>query len=115
MAMRQEVNAPLILTVGVVSGVLLVILMLGTHAWFLFEEQTEVRVKSEQVTPMSLQNLIHEQRTNLAAYRWANAEKTVVQIPIEDAMKQIVQTGGKLPATRPTTRPATRPTTAAAK
>ena len=108
MAMRQEVNAPLILTIGVVSGVLLLILMLGTHTWFLFEEQTEVSVKSEQITPLSMQNLIREQRTNLTAYRWANPEKTAVQIPIEDAMKQIVQSGGKLPATRPATVPAAK-------
>ena len=41
-AIKQDVNAPLILTIGVVSGLLLLVIVFGLEAWFVREETTEI-------------------------------------------------------------------------
>jgi hypothetical protein len=105
MAMRQEVNAPLILTVGAVGGVLTVVLMVGVHAWFLNEEGKEVAKKERMGEPLSLVHLRDQQEAKL---------KTA-PVPIDAAMHRIAQNHGLLPAdiarpaTKPSTQPATRP------
>ncbi len=86
-AMRQEVNAPLIITVGVLSTLLLVVVMFGTEAWFVKEERDEIAEKWEVSKNEALANLLTEQRANIKG--------------IDAAITQVVQTGGKLPATRP--------------
>lgn len=86
-AMRQEVNAPLIITVGVLSTLLLVVVMFGTEAWFVKEERDEIAGKWEVSKNEQLANLLSEQRANIKG--------------IDAAITQVVQTGGKLPATRP--------------
>ena len=45
MAIKQEVNAPLILTVGIISAVLLLVVAFGTEAWFIREERDEIQDK----------------------------------------------------------------------
>ena len=42
MVSRQQVNTPLILTVGAVSALLLVVIGIGTQAWFQSEERREI-------------------------------------------------------------------------
>jgi hypothetical protein len=39
MAIKQEVNAPLIVTVGIISTLLLIVIIIGLQAWFTFEER----------------------------------------------------------------------------
>ena len=41
MAMKNEVNVPLIATIGGVSVVLLVVIIIGVQAWFTSEERDE--------------------------------------------------------------------------
>jgi hypothetical protein len=86
-AMRQEVNAPLIVTVGVLSTLLLVVVMFGTEAWFVKEERDEIAGKWEVSKNEQLDTLLAEQRANIKG--------------IDEAITRVVQTGGKLPATAP--------------
>lgn len=103
MAMRQEVNAPLILTVGTVGGVMVVVLMIGLHAWYLTEERREQVGKTDSSPPPELVRAAREQEQDAK---------------LSAAMEGVVKSGGKLPATGPATRPtdgpATRPNAAAA-
>jgi hypothetical protein len=94
MAMRQEVNAPLILTVGTVGGVMVLVLMIGLHAWYLNEERREQVIKSDAGPPPEL----------VRAARTQPSDKALLA-----AMEGIVRSGGKLPATQPAKGPATRP------
>jgi hypothetical protein len=103
MAMRQEVNAPLILTVGTVSGVMVLVLMIGLHAWYLNEERREQVTKLEAVRPPELTSAARTQPSDTR---------------LMEAMQRVVSSGGKLPATRPAASPpagpATRPNAAPA-
>lgn len=93
MAMRQEVNAPLILTVGAVSGVMVLVVMIGLHAWYLNEELREQTIKLESAPVPELMVVAHQPPDEALAR----------------AMRQVADSGGKVPTTRPTTRPATQP------
>jgi hypothetical protein len=97
MAMRQEVNAPLILTVGAVGGVMVLVLMIGLHAWYLNEERREQIAKTEAGAPPP--ELVQVARTQPSDGK------------LRDAMQRLVSSGGKLPATRPATQPAGQPAT----
>ena len=49
-----------------------------------------------RLLPRAAANLVHveaEQRAHIERYRWANADHTLVAIPIESAMKLIAQRG----------------------
>ena len=45
MAMDNKVNSPLIATLGVVSGIMLLVIMVGVEAWFKYEEKQELAAK----------------------------------------------------------------------
>jgi hypothetical protein len=91
---KQEVNAPLIVTVGVVSGLLLLVVVFGTQAWFVREEREEIADKWSKSEYVQLDELRAAQRAKIQA-------KGPTTIPIAQAMQVIVQTGGKLPTTQP--------------
>ena len=91
MASRQQANVPLILTIGTVSGVLLLVLTIGVQSWFLRETQVEVIRKWENVAPQPL--------TSQRAAQWANLHprsKSPTTIPIEDAVQYVIEHRGNL-------------------
>ena len=94
MAIKQEVNAPLIVTIGVVSGFLLLVVVFGVQAWFVREERDEIADKWREAKNVQLDDLRSAQRAKIES-----AGGTM--IPIEKAMQEIVKSGGKLPATQP--------------
>ena len=49
MAFKQEVNVPLIFTIGVVSGIVLLVTVIGTQAWYQSEENIEIAQKTAPV------------------------------------------------------------------
>src|SRR4051794_12134886 len=100
MAMKQDVNAPLIVTIGVVSGLLLLVVVFGLQAWFVREERAEIAGKWEEAGVSKYVEIHTEQRAKIE--REGVDEQTKARtIPIEKAMQVIIQTGGKLPSTRP--------------
>jgi hypothetical protein len=104
MAIEQQPNTPLLITIGAVSGVLLLVLIIGVQAWFLGEVERETRMKYEddpKALPQPVTNLKIEQQTKINQYRWVDQPKGVVAIPIDEAMKLIVANHGQLPSTQP--------------
>src|SRR6266550_1920930 len=99
MAIKQDVNAPLIVTIGVVSGILLLVIMFGTQAWFVREERDEIAQKWEAAPNTQLEELRKAQRARIETKGTVEGRHT---IPIQDAMKDVISSGGKLPATQPT-------------
>ena len=100
MAIKQDVNAPLILTVGIVSGLLLLVVVFGLQAWFVREETAEITEKWNNARYTQLEDLGSEQLANIE--RDGIDEKTRERrIAIAKAKQVIAQTGGKLPSTQP--------------
>lgn len=108
MAYKQEVNVPLLMTIGIVSGILLLVIVIGTQAWYQAEEQEEVMLKANEAAARattlelpdpSFAELKDEQKKALGAEpHWVDAKKkTAVTIPISQAMDYLENHGGKLP------------------
>jgi hypothetical protein len=100
MAIKQDVNAPLIVTIGIISGLLLLVIVFGLQAWFVREEQAEIAGKWAEAGKSPYVDLRAAQRATIE--KGGVDEQTKARtIPIEQAMQVIIQTGGKLPSTQP--------------
>jgi hypothetical protein len=102
MAIKQDVNAPLILTIGVVSGLLLLVVIFGLQAWFVREERAEIAEKWEVSPNTYAQDLRAAQRARIhreGPVKEGDAQ--VRMVPVETAMQVIAQRNGKLPSTQP--------------
>ena len=95
MAQRQEANVPLLMTIGAVSGFLLIVLGIGTEAWFLREVQHEVAAKWDDVPIQPLTDQRSEQLARISSYRWVDQQKNRVAIPIDQAMKMVAEQAKK--------------------
>jgi hypothetical protein len=98
MTYKDNVNSELILTIGGMSGVLVLVAVIGLQAWFMSEEQRELDEKSTSNVNQPLADLRAAQRKNLADYRWVSKDKTIAAIPIEQAKSLLIESNGKLPA-----------------
>jgi sterol desaturase/sphingolipid hydroxylase (fatty acid hydroxylase superfamily) len=102
MAMKQEVNVPLILTIGAVSVVLLVVIAVGASAWYLSEDQETRAEEFDQFPYQTAVTLKDTQLTRITApAHWVDANHTVAAIPIDEAMHLVVTSGGNVPLARP--------------
>ncbi len=104
-AIKQEANSALIITTGAISGILLIVVMIGTEAWFRNEEHQELALKWDETPNAALQELRAEQFKRIETPHVDDVTK-LKTIAISDAMKLIVEAKGKLPATQPATAPA---------
>src|SRR5687767_14665800 len=100
MAIKQDVNAPLIVTVGIVSGILLLVIVFGLQAWFVREETAEITEKWNNARYTQLEDLRSEQRARIVR-EGVDDQTKARTISIQKAMQVIAQTGGKLPSTQP--------------
>jgi len=99
--MPDKVNAPLIITTGAVSGLLVIVIVIGLQAWFLSEQQAESARKNENAVNYALADLQTRQIKQLSGNRVVDKDKQVVAIPIEQAMSIVARDNGRIPATQP--------------
>lgn len=99
--MENKPNAPLIVTIGLVSGLMLIVIMVGVEAWFKYEEQQELAYKWESSHNVQLNALRAEQTARMEHSGWNESTKTTVSFPVADAMRVLVANGGKMPSTQP--------------
>ena len=93
-AMKNDVNGPLMLTIGAISALLLVVATVAVDGWYKSVE-AEVVADKWQETPNTwlknirdpeIANINDEHRINQAHYR----------LSIDDAMKVVVERKGKI-------------------
>lgn len=99
MSIKQEVNAPLLWTIGTVSGFLFLTIVMGLEAWYYWSERSEEEAKSRVARSWVLETRLAEQRQ--AIQRSGPIEEGRVAMPIDQAMDAIVKARGQLPATQP--------------
>ncbi|MGD0767685.1 MAG: hypothetical protein ABSB42_05745 [Tepidisphaeraceae bacterium] len=108
MAFKQEVNVSLLMTIGIVSGILLLVIVIGTQAWYQSEEMDEVAVKADEAAARALSpdsptvtfaELKQGQELALDAKpHWVDdKKKDRVAVPIGQAITYLANHGGKLP------------------
>jgi len=100
MAYREDVDSQLILTIGAVSGFMVIVAVIGLQAWYMSEERRELEQYSNTANPQ-LVELRKAEQANLTSYRWINKDKQIAAVPIDDAMKLLIQNKGKVPSTQP--------------
>jgi hypothetical protein len=98
---KEDVNSGLILVIGAISSVLVIVVVIGLQAWFLYEERRETDAKAATSVNLELENLKTEYQSKLQGYRWVDREKQIAAIPLDQAKKILVSNKGKLPATKP--------------
>ncbi len=98
MSIKQEVNAPLILTIGAVAGVLFLIIVMGLQAWWLWAEQGQIQANYAAGTHDDVRIMLDQQRATLQRSGEVDGK---AKMPIEAAMDQIVQDAAAKATTRP--------------
>lgn len=87
----QDVNVPLILTIGVIGSLLLIVTVVGVQAWFHFESYQERQRKVYEVKDRELVTLQTAQRERLQGSRWMDEQQQRASVPIDDAMQMYLQ------------------------
>lgn len=95
MSIKQEINAPLILTIGAVGGFLFLVIVIGLQAWFLWARQIEVRSKWDAAGRGEAVTMLQSQQARISNYAITGDGRAT--IPIDVAMQAIVDSGGRLP------------------
>jgi hypothetical protein len=116
MSHYEDLNTTKIALVGFIATVLVCVIILALIVYYHFAMAEQYQVKVVDQKAVELDNLIADQKGQLAKYKWIDPEKGVVQIPIQDAMNLVVEQLQKSPTGETTDKaekPATdKPTTA---
>ncbi|MFN4243259.1 MAG: hypothetical protein ACK4PI_08480 [Tepidisphaerales bacterium] len=95
--LKDDINVPLLLTIGAVSSILLLVLLIGVQAWFLWEYHYYSDAKWQGITNREVYELKKRQAESLNVIARADADKGTYRIPIEQAMRVIAENGGRKP------------------
>ena len=68
--------------------------VLVLQGYFEYAKRNEVEAKVVNVTPADLARSRQDDAVRLGGYRWIDKENGVVAIPIEDAMRLVVEGAG---------------------
>jgi hypothetical protein len=87
--LKDDINIPLVVTSGIVSCLLLLVALFGTHAFYLWKVGTITNEKWRGITYQEVYDLKLSQRTDIESPpRWVDSGKGVARIPISQAMQQ---------------------------
>lgn len=89
-AEKDNLDIPLIATVGIVSTVLTVACIIGVQALYNSYASQEIENKITLAPTATANSKLAEQNAKLASYGWADREQGKVVIPIERAMAPVV-------------------------
>lgn len=87
MVEKQNINIPLLATIGIVSSVLVFVIIVGVEAWFYNELEDERFIKHQGQVNWKLADQEMAQQEKLNSYRKIDDAKQTVSIPIQDAIK----------------------------
>jgi hypothetical protein len=88
--------------IGIIAAISLFVVVVLLQALFYRVERGEARRKVEAVVPEQLTRLRAAQLDQLNSYRWVDQAAGVAAIPIDQAIRLVVQEQGRGPAAGPT-------------
>jgi hypothetical protein len=108
MAYKQEVNVPLLLTIGIISALMVLVIVIGMQAWYQSEEINEMALKAQDASGRALSGdspdttfaqLQKDQNHALSAKpHWIDEKKKDrTTIPMKEAIAYLQLHGGNLP------------------
>ena len=101
MAYYLDVNVPKLVMVGAASTLLLAIVLLGVHGYYLKVEQDEFSAKYYFAQQPLLDSVRQSSDPHLHSYRWIDRNSQTVQLPIDRAIKVMAESKGNPPTTQP--------------
>lgn len=96
-----DVDVPKVVTIGVVSVLVLVVVLVGTHGYYLKYEREEFAAKNYDAANPLLDQVNKASAEHLGTYRWVNPERSGAGIPIDLAVRVAAQAKGRPPTTQP--------------
>ncbi len=87
-------DVPLIVTIGVASSLLVIVVVIGVWAWFDYEVSREQHRKVVDQPIYEIEQLKTRQLAEITTYRWVDEKAGIAAIPIDRAMKLIAQREG---------------------
>lgn len=111
MSLRDDINIPLIVVLGIITGLIVAVAIVGTKAGYNYVQQVDLARNYDYAAGKDLihfgQQIMDQQQAALAQpAAWSNVDKSTVRIPIDRALTIMVESKGK---TRPAAPPATQP------
>lgn len=103
---ESDPDAFSIVTIGAVSVILLVVIIVAIEALFAQVSRTEFERKVVQEAPQELRGLRAAQLEQIGGYRTVDPKAGVVSIPVERAMRLLIEEGKGAPAPGPAASPA---------
>ncbi len=91
MAEEENLNVPMIATVGIVSVLVTAATVIAVQALYYNYATAETQRKVVEAPTADGDSKLAEQLAKLSRYSWSNREKDIVTIPIERAMRLVVQ------------------------
>ncbi len=91
MVERDDLNVPIIATVGAVSVILTIASVFAVQALYFSYANSENQRKVVKVPTSNADSRLAEQEAKLARYGWVSREDGTVTIPIERAMRLVVE------------------------
>lgn len=93
-AMKNDVNGPLMLTIGAISALLLVVSAVAVDGWYKSVEQEVIADKWKENPNAWLDNLRNQEKANITDEHQIN--RTHYRLSIDDAMKVVAERKGKI-------------------
>lgn len=87
----DTIDTPKIVVVGFLSAIVTFVVILGAQAVYFAADRVESKVKAANAAPTSLTDGLTQQQNRLAGYGWVDPAKGVVNIPVNDAMRLVVE------------------------
>lgn len=93
-AMKNDINGPLLLTIGAISAILLIVATVAVDGWYKSVEAETITQKWDDSPNQWLENIRKPQRDNLADEHEINPRH--YRLSIDDAMKVLAERNGKI-------------------
>lgn len=91
----DTIDTPKIVVVGFISAIMTFVAILAAQAVFFATDSVEAQRKITGETPSVLADGLTQQQNRLAGYGWVDPAKGVVNIPISEAMRLVVEEQSK--------------------
>jgi hypothetical protein len=93
-AMKNDINGPLLLTIGAISAILIIVATIAVDGWYKSVEADVIEQKYAESPNQWLDTLRQQQRDNLTDEHQIN--RNHYRLSIDDAMKVVAQRQGKI-------------------
>ena len=113
MSLRDDINVPVVVVLGLVTGLIVAVAIVGTQAGYNYVRAAELERNfddAEKSGTLSLGKQVwapQQAALDSTDLKWANVEKTSVHVSIDKAKQMFIDAKGVMPKeqTPPTTKP----------